>query len=160
MEKRRHIIKRNSILKFYRSESGRRCSMTLQKKIFFSLLFFFFIILFSNSNTSFADDDKDIFSDYHTDIQKPADAKATNVYNAWGDNMAKLIESGYRDGVVIDGPGEYAGGKVYADGAGNVIVRKDAHVGPIINKPKFENTNIIIKRDSNNNFAITNNQKK
>ena len=91
--------------------------------------------------------DEDIFADYNAAMQKPAEANATNVYNAWGDNMANMIESGYRDGVVIRGEGEYAGGKVHADGVGNVVVDRHANVGPIVNKPKIENSTVVIKKD-------------
>ena len=112
-----------------------------------------FLSLFSSF--SFADENKNIFADYTSDIRKPADAKANNVYNAWGDNMANLIESGYRDGVVVTGEGDYAKGKVRADGAGNIVVDKYANVGPIINKPNFSNTNIVIRKDPNKNLNIT-----
>lgn len=118
-----------------------------------------FIALFSlfNTSTTLADDEKDIFADYNTDMRKHADAKAENVYNAWGDNMANLIQSGYRDGVVIEGEGSYKDGKIRADGAGNVVVDKFTNVGSIVNKPKFQNTTVIFKGDSKNNSDFTRN---
>ena len=94
---------------------------------------------------------EDIFSDYYRDTRKPAEANATNVYNAWGENMANLIESGARDGVVVDGAGDYAGGKIKVDGVGNIIVEKNANVGPVINKTKIKDSTIIIKNDSGKN---------
>lgn len=112
------------------------------------IFIFTVIALASFFSCAMAHADENIFGDYNKDIQKPAEANATNVYNAWGDNMANLIESGYRDGVVIDGEGEYAGGKVRADGVGNVVVDKNANIGPIINKTEIKDSTVIIKRDS------------
>lgn len=92
--------------------------------------------------------DEDIFSDYNAAIQKPAEANAVNVYNAYSDNLANMIEHGFRDGVVIDGAGSYAGGKVHADGVGNVQVDRGANVGPIINQTQMKNSTVIIKKDA------------
>ena len=117
------------------------------------LLTLFSSLLFSCS-ISLAEDEKDIFADYNADLRKTADAKVNNVYNAWGDNMAKLIESGYRDGIVVEGPGTYGNGHVHVDGAGNVVVDKHANVGTIVNKSKFQNTNVIIKKDTNNSGIV------
>ena len=36
------------------------------------------------------------------------------------------------------------------DGAGNVVIDKHANIENIINKSKFENTNVLIKKDKNN----------
>lgn len=93
--------------------------------------------------------EEDIFADYNKSVQKPADAKANNVYQAWGENMANMINSGYRDGVVVDGEGSYAGGKVRADGVGNVVVDKNANVGPVINRTDVNNSTIIIQPKQN-----------
>jgi len=88
---------------------------------------------------------EDIFADYKNDMRKPAESRAANVYRAWGDNMAVHIEKGVKDGIVIDGAGSYAGGKVNADGVGNVTVDKGANVGPIINKTEIKNSPVIIR---------------
>lgn len=96
-------------------------------------------------------EDEDIFADYTKDMRKNAKSNATNVYNAYGDNMANMIESGYRDGVVVKGEGSYAGGKVKADGVGNVFVDKHANVGPVINKSKIQNSTVIFKNNSKKN---------
>lgn len=88
-------------------------------------------------------EEKDIFADYNADINKHADAKASSVYNAWGENMANMIQSGYRDGVVINGAGSYAGGKVQANGVGNINVARGANMGPIINNTKLDGSTIV-----------------
>lgn len=95
--------------------------------------------------------DDDLFKDYNAAIQKPAEANATNVYNAYADNLANMIESGYRDGVVIKGEGSYAGGKVHADGVGNIMVGRGANVGPIVNQTKLQNSTVVIKMDAQKN---------
>ncbi len=100
--------------------------------------------IFCNTGNAAADDE-DIFAEYNKTIQKPADAKVTNVYDSWGENMANMIESGYRDGVVIESQGSYANGKIRVDGVGNVLVDKNANVGTIINKMGIDNSNIVIK---------------
>lgn len=87
--------------------------------------------------------DEDPFGDYLHDINKPAEANAINVYQAWGNNMAHRIKNGYSDGIVIDGPGEYANGAIKVDGLGNVVVDEDAIVGPIINNTELRNTTVI-----------------
>ena len=105
-------------------------------------------MLFLASSAALAEDD--LFGEYRADMRKDADATAANVYNAYGENMAELIKSGRREGIVVTGEGEWADGKVRADGAGNVVVDKDANIkGPIINKTKIENTTVIIKDSSN-----------
>lgn len=72
----------------------------------------------------------------------------TNAHaDAWGNNMAHRIKRGYSDGVVVDGEGEYAGGKVKVDGLGNVTVDQGANVGPIINQTDINNSNIIIQNN-------------
>lgn len=91
--------------------------------------------------------EEDIFADYNKSVQKPADAKVTNVYEAWGENMANMINSGYRDGVVVDGPGEYGNGKIRADGVGNVLIDKNANVGPVINQTDVKNSTIVIQQN-------------
>lgn len=96
-------------------------------------------------------EEEDLFADYYKDTRKSADARVTNVYSAWGENMANLIKQNHRDGVVIDGKGEYADGKIHADGVGNVIVDKNANVGPVINKTEIKNSTVVIKRDHNRN---------
>ena len=91
--------------------------------------------------------EEDIYADYNADVRKPADAKANKVYSAWANNMAYQIEHGNKDGVVINGEGDYADGKVHADGVGNVKVDKNANVGPIVNKTEIENSTVIIQKD-------------
>lgn len=91
--------------------------------------------------------EEDIFADYNKSIQKPADAKTTNVYEAWGENIANMINSGYRDGVVVDGPGDYGNGKIRADGVGNVLIDKNANVGPVINQTDVKNSTIVIQQN-------------
>lgn len=105
-----------------------------------SIFFLFVSSLLLSANPVFAEDEKDIFADYNADIRKSADAKASNVYNAWGENMANLISSGLRDGIVVDGAGSYANGKVQADGVGNINVAKGANVGTLINKTTLKNS--------------------
>lgn len=95
--------------------------------------------------------DEDIFKDYNTSINKPAEANSTNVYSAWAENMANLIGHGRKKGIVINGEGDYAGGKVHADGVGNVVVNRGARItGPIINKTEIKNSAVVIKQDSYN----------
>ena len=118
------------------------------KKYFFIQAAVLFCVLCPFLSTAIAEED--LFGEYRADMRKDADAKDTNVYKAYGENMANLIESGRKEGIVITGEGEWADGKVHADGAGNVVVDKDANVkGPIINKTKIENTTVIIKDSSN-----------
>ena len=69
------------------------------------------------------------------------------MYSAWGNNMGNLIKHGRKRGVVIDGEGDYAGGKIHADGLGNVEVKPGARInGPIINKVDTKNTTIVIQK--------------
>ncbi|MBQ7607345.1 MAG: hypothetical protein IJU76_05185 [Desulfovibrionaceae bacterium] len=112
------------------------------KRILPLILSAFFLSL--SAGLVYAEDEKDLFADYYADIRKSADAKTANVYNAWGENMSHLIESGLRSGTVVTGEGNYAGGKVRADGVGNINVDKYANVGPIINKTKVENSSVIV----------------
>lgn len=111
----------------------------MKKKYFLSV----FIIVCSRYCLAFAADE-DPFAAYHSDIRKEADAKVISVYDAWSNNMTERIRNGYSDGIVIDEEGDYAGGKVHADGLGNVVVDKDAIVGPIINNTDVNNTTIIM----------------
>ncbi|SDG04986.1 hypothetical protein [Desulfovibrio legallii] len=90
--------------------------------------------------------EEDIFADYNKDMSKPADANVMGVYDAWGNNMAHRIKNGYSDGVVIDGPGSYADGAVRADGLGNVVIDKNANVGPVINQTDINNSTVIIQQ--------------
>ncbi len=95
--------------------------------------------------------DEDPMAGYNADIQKPADAKVYNINSAWAENNANLIEHGRKKGIVIKGAGDYANGKVHADGVGNVVVDKDARVrGPIINKTEIKNSTVVIKTDPYN----------
>ena len=95
--------------------------------------------------------DEDIFKGYNADMRKPADARVTNIYSAWANNNAYLIIHKVKKGLVIDGAGDYADGKVHADGLGNIVVDKDAKInGPIINNPEIKNTTVVIKKDSSN----------
>ena len=107
------------------------------------ILMFIVTYILMTPNVSKADED--IFADYKNDMRKPAESRAANVYRAWGDNMAVHIEKGVKDGIVIDGAGSYGGGKVTADGVGNVTVDKGANVGPIINKTEIKNAPVIIR---------------
>lgn len=91
--------------------------------------------------------EEDPLAEYQQEINKPADANTINIYDAWGNNMAHRIKNGYAEGVVVDGEGEYAGGKVRVDGLGNVTVDKGANVGPIINQTDINNSNIIIQNN-------------
>ncbi|WP_206214262.1 hypothetical protein [Desulfovibrio sp. ZJ369] len=103
------------------------------------------VVVFSLIGTGVSVAEEDIFADYKNDMRKPAESRATNVYKAWGDNMAAHIEKGVKSGIVIDGAGSYGGGKVRADGVGNVTVDKGANVGPIINKTEIKNSPVIIR---------------
>ena len=91
---------------------------------------------------------EDLFADYKKSLQKPAEAHAVEIYNAWSENLTNMIESGYTDGVVIEGEGKYKNGKVEANKFGVVEVDKYANVGPIINKSTFKNSTIIVKNGS------------
>ena len=115
------------------------------KKITFVLTIF--LVIFLAENFSYAEN-IDMFGDYYKSIRGKADAKVVNVYSVWGDNMANLIERGSRDGIVIKGEGDYAGGKIHSDGLGNVTIDKHANVGPVINKPKIKDSTVIIKKDN------------
>lgn len=108
----------------------------------------FFIVTFINISNA---EDDDIFSEYNSAIQKHADAQNTNVYSAWGNNMSNLGEHGRKKNVlVIKGEGDYANGKVHADGLGNVLVKQGAKInGPIINKTDLKNTTVIIQDSTN-----------
>ena len=114
--------------------------------LFFTIVCFF-VVLCPLANA----EDEDIFADYNKAMRKTAESNTTNVYNAYGDNMANMIESGYRDGIVVKGSGSFAGGKVKADGLGNVFVDKHANVGPVINKSKIQNSTVILKNDAKKN---------
>ncbi|MDD6181081.1 MAG: hypothetical protein PUB01_03280 [Desulfovibrionaceae bacterium] len=85
-------------------------------------------------------------SDYLRDLNKPAEAHATKVADAWSDNMAYRIEHGMADGVVVDGKTNKKG--VIADGVGNIVIKKGAKVGPVINNTKINNSTVIIKNNS------------
>lgn len=102
-----------------------------------------FFLLLCGAMPVFAEEDP--LASYQEDINKAADADTVTVYDAWGNNMAHRIKRGYADGVVVDGSGEYANGKVHVDGLGNVTVEKGANVGPIINQTDIANSNVIIQ---------------
>lgn len=102
----------------------------------------FFIIL--QPGSVFAGED--CFAAYQSDLEKEAGAKVTSVYDAWGNNMANMIKSGHKSGIVIDSAGDYADGKIHVDGLGNVVVDKNANVGPIINQSEINNTTVIMNR--------------
>lgn len=107
------------------------------------------ILLFVVVQTVFplaANAEEDIFADYNKDMSKPADANVVGVYDAWGNNMAHRIKNGYSEGVVIDGAGDYADGKVHVDGMGNVVIDKNANVGPVINQTDLNNSTVIIQQ--------------
>ncbi len=91
----------------------------------------------------------DPYAEYLSDIRKEADAQVKSVYNAWGNNMAYRISNGLADGIVIEGEGDYADGKIHADGVGNVVIDKDAIVGPIINRTDISNTTVIMNPNRN-----------
>ena len=57
--------------------------------------------------------------------------------------MSSLIQNGMRDGVVIDGAGSYANGRIRADGVGNINVQRGANVGSIINKTDLNNSILV-----------------
>ncbi len=98
-----------------------------------------------------ADDNEDIFRGYNSDIKKTAEAKANNLYSAWANNNAYLIIHKVKKGLVIDEAGDYADGKVHADGVGNIVVDKDAKInGPIINNIKIDNTTIVNNPNNSN----------
>lgn len=113
------------------------------KYVFLPVLFVCALLIGTFSPVKAADED--LFGDYRKDLAKDAEAKSVNVYNAWGDNMANLIESGAREGVVIDGSGSYAGGKIKSDSVGNVQIDRYANVGPVINKTTLNNTLLIMQ---------------
>ena len=69
----------------------------------------------------------DIFGDYKKDISSDAKAHATEVYSAWGENMAHHIEHGIKKGIVITG--EMDTPEISADGLGNVTVKKRCKCG-------------------------------
>ncbi len=96
--------------------------------------------------------DEDIFAEYKTDMQRPAESNTTNVYKAWGDNMAVHIENGIKDGIVVNRAGSYAGGKVHSDGVGNVTVDPGANVGPIINDTEIRNSPVIFRGNDRNKY--------
>ena len=75
--------------------------------------------------------------------------KTTEIYEAWGTNMAELIESGHKEGIVIDTE-NYSNGKVHADGVGNIVVDKNANTGTIINNSEIKNSTVIIIKDKKN----------
>lgn len=83
-------------------------------------------------------------------LLKMPDPQATNMYSAWGANMANMIEHGVKEGVVVKKEGEYADGKIKVDGVGNVAVEDGARVnGPIINMMEIESgTTVIIQEES------------
>ncbi|WP_165071834.1 hypothetical protein [Desulfovibrio sp. ZJ200] len=87
--------------------------------------------------------------DYMADINTPANAKTNSLYEAWGENMAELIESGRKEGIIIDNE-NYSDGKVHADGAGNIVVDKNANTGAIINNSEIKNSTVIIIKDKKN----------
>ena len=84
--------------------------------------------------------------DYMADINTPANAKTNSLYEAWGENMAELIESGRKEGIIIDNE-NYYNGKVQADGVGNIVVDKNANTGAIINNSEIKNSTVIIMKD-------------
>ena len=88
-------------------------------------------------------------AEYMYDIRTPANAKTTEIYEAWGTNMAELIESGHKEGIVIDTE-NYSNGKVHADGVGNIVVDKNANTGTIINNSEIKNSTVIIIKDKKN----------
>lgn len=104
-----------------------------------------FVLMYCSAVSASAEEDP--LADYQHEINKPADANTINIYDAWGNNMAHRIKHGYAEGVVVDGEGEYAGGKVKVDGLGNVTVDRGANVGPIINQTDINNSNIIIQNN-------------
>lgn len=112
---------------------------------YYLLPIYFACILTVGSFSSVLAADENIFGDYAKDLNKEAEAKSTNVYNAWGDNMANMIEKGARDGVVINGSGSYAGGKIKSDGLGNIAIERGANVGPVINKTTIKDSTVIFR---------------
>lgn len=104
-----------------------------------------FVLLSSTAVSVSAEEDP--LAEYQQEINKPADADVINVYDAWGNNMVHRIKRGYADGVVVDGAGEYADGKVKVDGLGNVAIDKGANVGPVINQTEINNSNVIIQNN-------------
>lgn len=108
----------------------------MNKRIF-SIFLFCITIVASNAH---ADEDPyaAAIQGYHSDRLKKADAQTINVYDAWADNMAHLIESGSRPGKVIDSND--------ASGTGNLTIGRGAKInGPIIFKPTNKNTTTIVK---------------
>ena len=75
--------------------------------------------------------------DYMADINTPANAKTNSLYEAWGENMSELIESGRREGIIIDNE-NYTDGKVHVDGVGNIVVDKNANTGAIVNNSEIK----------------------
>jgi len=85
-------------------------------------------------------------SDYMVDINTPANSNTNSLYEAWGENMSELIESGRKEGIIIDNE-NYSGGKVHVDGVGNIVVDKNANTGAIVNNSEIKNSTIIIMKD-------------
>lgn len=89
----------------------------------------------------------DLFAGYNEQISSEADAKATEVYGAWANNIENLIKQKSKRGIIIDGPSD---NDLYsADGAGNINIKEGAKVGTIINKFDSSNSTIIINKKGN-----------
>ena len=105
------------------------------------IVIIYFLLLLLAANTVYAE--PDLFGEYNAAIRKKADAKTVNVYNAWGNNMANMIEEGIKDGIVIDGTSN--------KGLGNVYINKNANVGTVINNTNIQGTTVINKKNTSTN---------
>ena len=108
------------------------------------IIYFILIALFLSARTVYAEENPHL--DYMADINTPANAKTNSLYEAWGENMSELIESGRREGIIIDNE-NYTDGKVHVDGVGNIVVDKNANTGAIVNNSEIKNSTIIMIKD-------------
>ena len=107
-------------------------------------------LMFFGVYTAFASEDELGLEGYSKDINSPADANATNIYNAWSENMAYRIENDISEGIIIEtnkNTEDYI-----SDGVGNVIIKEGANVGPIINKTDLSDAIVIIKKNLRTRF--------
>jgi hypothetical protein len=87
----------------------------------------------------------DLFGGHNEAMKGETKAQGTAIYDAWGENMGRMIERGAAKGVVIRN-GKSNNKDVVSDGAGNVTVKEGARItGPLIIKNEYKDTNIIVR---------------
>ena len=87
----------------------------------------------------------DLFAGYNKQIHSEADAKNTNIYDAWSNNMENLIRNKIKKGIIVEGAADTD--QYRSDGIGNITIKNGAKIGTIINKTTTEDSTIIINTE-------------